>query len=317
MSTNAELATTQLPDGSKADMVFLESSFFRTHGQKQLPTPQEVRAKSPAPIHHPQPPPVKFEELGLIVKYGPSVSVAEAQCLWVIKHLLSIKVPVPEVYAWRVDAGHGFIYMELIYGEPLRDRWDSLVTAERTAICIHLREIVNSLREVRQDPSEHFVGKPILNFRTRLAPINWPVGSINQGPLLDIIFEYQPPAGPFATIKHFNDWFSQLPQNRLLDTQKYECPYRPFLPDNGAITFTHGDLHRGNIMVSSTNPPQIVAIVDWGQAGWYPDYWEYCKALYTSHYAGTWRQQWIPMFLDCRTEEHEVFAEYFVSIGAI
>jgi hypothetical protein len=75
---------------------------------------------------------------------------------------------VPELYAWRVDGGHVFIYMELIYGEPLRDRWDSLPVAERTAICIHLREIVTSLREIRQDPSEHFVGKPILNSRLGL-----------------------------------------------------------------------------------------------------------------------------------------------------
>jgi hypothetical protein len=58
-------------------------------------------------------------------------------------------------------------------------------------------------------------------------------------------------------------------------------------------TLTHGDLHRNNIIVS-VNPPRIIAIIDWGQAGWYPDYWEHCKALYTSFYSGQWRNEWIP-----------------------
>lgn len=89
------------------------------------------------------------------------------------------------------------------------------------------------------------------------------------------------------------------------------------MPDDGAIKLTHGDLHRGNIIVSSTSPPQILAIVDWAQAGWYPDYWEYCKACFTACYSGEWRSQWIPKFLDTRTEENEVFGEYIMAIGAV
>lgn len=35
-----------------------------------------------------QPLPVRFEHLNLIVKFGPHVVIAEAQCLWVIKRVL-------------------------------------------------------------------------------------------------------------------------------------------------------------------------------------------------------------------------------------
>jgi Ser/Thr protein kinase RdoA (MazF antagonist) len=80
---------------------------------------------------------------------------------------------------------------------------------------------------------------------------------------------------------------------------------------------THGDLHRENIIISSTNPPRVLAVVDWGQTGWYPDYWEYCKALYTARIGGEWREQWIPKILSPRTEEHDVFGEYVHSIGAL
>lgn len=125
-----------------------------------------------------------------------------------------------------------------------------------------------------------------------------------------------PSAGPFKSIKEFNDWFSALPQRRLPDSSKFQDPYREFLPDDGKIRFTHGDLHRRNIMISATTP-RVLAVVDWAHAGWYPDYWEYCKALYTSHYTDDWRIVWIPKFLDQYTVEFNVFAEYSMQIGAV
>lgn len=71
--------------------------------------PPEVRALSGTDQARPQPRPVIFEHLNLIVKFGPHVTVAEAQCLWVIKRLLCDEVLVPEVYGWRVDGRDVFI----------------------------------------------------------------------------------------------------------------------------------------------------------------------------------------------------------------
>ena len=62
---------------------------------------------------------------------------------------------------------------------------------------------------------------------------------------------------------------------------------------------------------------RVIAIIDWGQSGWYPEYWEYCKALYTTLYSDEWRTEWIPRFLSPRTEEFEAFAEYTIAIGAV
>lgn len=142
-------------------------------------------------------------------------------------------------------------------------------------------------------------------------------GSITRGRLIDYVFESMPPGGPFKSIKEFNDWFSALPQRWLPDSRKFQDPYREFLPDSGAIRLTHGDLHRGNIMVSLTNPPCVLAVVDWAHAGWYPSYWEYCKAQYTSHYAGEWANVWVPKFLSPHKTEHEVFGEYVMQVGAV
>lgn len=44
------------------------------------------------------------------------------------------------------------------------------------------------------------------------------------------------------------------------------------------IVFTHGDLNMRNILIEGG---RISAIVDWENAGWFPEYWEYTKVHYT------------------------------------
>ena len=119
MSANPRIYATGLPDSNMSEMDFLESSFFKDN--QCLPTPAEVRSLWDHEMPN-QPLPVRFEHLNLIVKFGPRVDVAKAQCLWVIKRVLGDKVPVPEVYGWRVDGRDVFIYMELIRGDTLFDQ---------------------------------------------------------------------------------------------------------------------------------------------------------------------------------------------------
>ena len=70
-------------------------------------------------------------------------------------------------------------------------------------------------------------------------------------------------------------------------------------------------------MISDTKPARVLAIVDWAQSGWYPDYWEYCKALYTCFYEDEWRQDFIDKFLCPRMNENDVFMEYVMAMGAV
>lgn len=45
--------------------------------------------------------------------------------------------------------------------------------------------------------------------------------------------------------------------------------------DKWPLVFTHGDLSRLNILARGDD---IVGIIDWETAGWYPSYWEYTTA---------------------------------------
>ncbi|KAF1967952.1 hypothetical protein BU23DRAFT_369198, partial [Bimuria novae-zelandiae CBS 107.79] len=66
-------------------------------------------------------------------------------------------------------------------------------------------------------------------------------------------------------------------------------------PDNVSIHFTHGDIHRGSIMGSSgVDAPRILALIDWGQSGWYPEYWEHCKARHVGELKNEWKLLAVP-----------------------
>lgn len=53
--------------------------------------------------------------------------------------------------------------------------------------------------------------------------------------------------------------------------------WRDPIPVDGLIRFTHGDLLPKNIIVDPDDGYRITAILDWEHAGYYPDYWEYCR----------------------------------------
>jgi hypothetical protein len=55
-------------------------------------------------------------------------------------------------------------------------------------------------------------------------------------------------------------------------------PFRKDSPDDSAITFTHVDLHRSNILMTCSKPYHVLAIVDWEQSGWLAAYWKVRKA---------------------------------------
>lgn len=139
------------------------------------------------------------------------------------------------------------------------------------------------------------------------------VGSINNRPLLDYVFADQPTTGPFSSVKEFNDWFALCHQLRF--ERRYDDPNRCFLPDDGEVKLTHADLNRRNIILPSTNPLRIV-VVDWQQSGWYPDYWEYCKATWTVSYKDEWREDYIYKYLQPREDVYDVFCEYTAAMGA-
>lgn len=109
------LTPSMLPDAS--NFAAKDSSFFKKW--TELPPPEQVREKSKAQWlpgtsldrrrafsygwRHIRPPPAVFENMGLVVKWGGEVGIAEAQSVYAVHLFLDGRVPVPEVYGWRID----------------------------------------------------------------------------------------------------------------------------------------------------------------------------------------------------------------------
>ncbi|KAJ5557209.1 hypothetical protein N7494_001124 [Penicillium frequentans] len=225
-----------------------DSSFFRKNRASTLPNPAEVRAINEGSgnirgTSFNRPPPVKFPSLGLIVKYGADTSVTEAETQHMVYKQLKGKVPVPEVYGWTENGGQVFIYMSLIKGETLEQRWVALNDMERMAVCKELNGMVKAWRSSEKPDQVFYVG--------------------NQ-PLSDIFLSgHRDLAGPF----HGAD-----------AVQKFQNGCDIEIDGEVPVVFTHDDPVPPNILSSPGTNPVVAAIIDWGQAGWYPAYWEYCKA---------------------------------------
>lgn len=146
--------------------VFYQSGFFKQlPTQTSLPSITEIKriAHETDPVRaerSDRPPPVAIPSLGLLVKYGAQISVAEAQCLMMVRERLFHKVPVPEVYGWCRHEGQVFIYMELVQGVTLEQSWDALSEEDRTSVCKELGGMVQEWRGLaRQDASDTLISK--------------------------------------------------------------------------------------------------------------------------------------------------------------
>lgn len=150
---------------SEATVVFQYSAFFSRNNGHPLPSLSEVLAtsavqNSPEDREKANPPPVVFESLGLVVKFGrdETVSISEGQCLWALGRLLP-GVPVPEIYGWSTEDGYVLLYMEMVKGVTAEKRWPSMTEDEKMGFWDTLKSVVSNLRTLSQDPNDQFLGK--------------------------------------------------------------------------------------------------------------------------------------------------------------
>jgi hypothetical protein len=104
------------------------------------------------------------------------------------------------------------------------------------------------------------------------------------------------PVGPF----HNENEFSEFLRLGILPNLVHRDDHR--------IVFTHSDLNMRNILVKNG---RISGIVDWENAGWYPEYWEKTKC----HFGVRLNQRWLKMvaavFENKYGEELEIERQYW------
>lgn len=228
----------------------------------------------------------------LVVKYGHTVEEIEAETMIFVKENTSI--PVPRVFAVFRSKHNDMLYiiMEYIQGSTLLEKWPNLCESQKAKI---LSQLKNHLDLLRQLPQPGYFGS--IGRRHMPNGIFW-----SEGDDYDIRIN-----GPFETEAALNEALAlksiQIAEFNQRKGRKGAF-YRRMLPKvlkGHTAVFTHGDFQRKNIIIQERNPthtddgqPVIqedgfdVVIIDWEQAGWYPNYWEYCAASWAFRFDDDW-----------------------------
>ncbi|RLL93933.1 hypothetical protein CFD26_102916 [Aspergillus turcosus] len=174
-----------------------------------------------------------------VVKLIEPPRLSEAETLRFVRSKTSI--PVPEVYDAYVDESiaRGVIVMEYIEGDVLQDVWEDMAEEEQEGIISQLRGYMEELRSIKGDF----------------------IGSIDKSSCEDPIFTSELGSfGPYADEDEFNEGI-----------------IRAMGIAEGHLGFAkRRDLTPRNILVRGG---RVVGIIDWEMAGFFPEYWEYVKAL--------------------------------------
>lgn len=200
-----------------------------------------------------------------VVKSGDIVRMAEAETMKFVR--ASTTIPVPEVHNSYVDdeTGHVVIVMDFVEGENLDKAWDKLGSEDRESVINQLRGYMEQLRQFKGS----FIGS---------VDGTW----CNDQFFTEDLGQY----GPYETEDDFNQGIVRaMKKDHPYTYVDWICDVWVDVMTGHDIVLTHGDLDPRNILVQGS---EVVAILDWEFAGYYPEYWEYCKALRHPEWEGSW-----------------------------
>lgn len=203
----------------------------------------------------------------ICIKTRPGETLAEAQAMRFVASQTSI--PVPEVYYAFTHKGISYTVMRHIKGQILASGWSSRTEESKARILTQLRHMITELRSVPR-------------------PSGVRVGNVEGGPLYDCRLPSQLYWGPFGTVREFHE--------ALVDGISFDTQLESHLSDlsellefyqrsGNELVLTHGDLSSLNILARGDD---VVGIVDWETAGWFPPYWEYTCAKFVNPYNTFW-----------------------------
>ncbi|PGH36831.1 hypothetical protein GX50_00288 [[Emmonsia] crescens] len=208
---------------------------------------------------------------GIVMKAGCGIDIDHVPTMEYIKTRAPC-VPIPDIHGVFQAGNRNYVFMTRIKGEALDQVWKSLNTTQKASIKEQLGPMFSSIRSVPPPPSDE--PQAILG------------GGIPRR-CKDVRRHIREAERPLENEAEFNQFLTSHP--RRTETA-WLAMIRSFLATDHKFVMTHGDLHPRNIMVtvsdvSSTHPSaghvEITGLIDWEMCGYYPEYWEYVKALHT------------------------------------
>ena len=195
----------------------------------------------------------------IVFKSGHRVRYCEEVAMRLVKQHTS--VPVPKIILSHFAPEEGFIGMSLVPGSTLDSKWDGLDECNKERICREIWAMIAQWRQIPRPPHlAHLYqcladGSPATT-DPLLQDLQDPLTSLNTDEAVRVRIHQ----------RYLHYW-----------GERYADTLPSMLPRSNISLFTHGDVAPRNIMMDEDC--HITGIIDWEQAGWYPDYWEYANIL--------------------------------------
>ncbi|KAI0442016.1 kinase-like protein [Xylaria telfairii] len=215
---------------------------------------------------------------GTLVKYGSTVSLAEAEAMDFVSNHTSIKCP-KVIGAYILD-GKGYIIMSYEQGKLLPEFWEHASDKDKETVIEQLQRYLKEMRSIKGDYVGGFNRNPCV-----AGEFLWDShqSDYKYGPYPD---EHGFNDGIMEAISRASPWPSNTDPESSGFNRRYATQQLVHSLRGHEIVFTHGDLNDGNILIRDD---LTVIILDWCTAGFYPAYWEWYKA--------TWHGTFKPSFI--------------------
>ncbi|KAG6282240.1 hypothetical protein E4U48_004848 [Claviceps purpurea] len=173
-------------------------------------------------------------------------------------------VPVPSALDLASDSKKSYLLTTKVRGVPLGWCIDTLSRDEVTTLVGDLQKYLSELRAIPKEVSPKYAITNALGKECYDARII--MGTQYDEARGDFF-------GPFVDEDDFNNTLRCGALPDVVHSSGHE------------IIFTHGDLNMRNIMMHNG---RLSGFIDWETCGWYPDYWDYTKAHFTTKLHRRW-----------------------------
>jgi aminoglycoside phosphotransferase len=202
---------------------------------------------------------VELHPENIAVKTGHGICLGEADGLRAAERA---GLPVPHVHeTGSMSKAVRYIRMDYVPGQPLDKIWNDMTTPQKTSIARQLRDILVKMRSVTPPFIGACDGTEIRDSRV-----------------------YNIYTAPVCSDEHaFNEYLISGLNAKVAPAIRKSLRAR--LRTDHRIVLSHCDLAPRNIMVQDGT---IVGLLDWEDAGYYAEYWEYVKFFQRNSPGNDW-----------------------------
>ena len=200
---------------------------------------------------------------------------AEAHTLRMVEQFT--RIPAPRAIDVIETRDHSYLLMTCVPGRPIGRLLYTMTDEQLSQVVSDLKGYVSELRKIPNETTNFCICNSMGG-----GILDWRIGDSQREELR------------FKSEAEFNEYLTNELGN---DIRERAAKSHGISHD---IVFTHGDLNPRNILAENG---RITGIVDWENAGWFPEYWEYTKAHFTVRSGIRWLADVVDRVFDGYREE--------------